>query len=695
MPDSHEMSHSPQPQAGDLNEPQRMRLKTSCQYMDKLLGDIEQILHAAASRSPFPRYIVDMSPSQIRVMEDYIGRIRAQLLRTIAWQHMAPDAPNIRATFAILTHLSFVDIAVEELRPQHMKGSGAVPPEAVDELNGVVFELRSLLTEAERFLKQEQVTDLAERLKKLEANGADVSLLQRIEQIVTRHGLVEFRSRLATLTARLSDESFEVAVFGRVSAGKSSLLNALLETSVLPVGIMPITAVPTRIRYGEQLAAGVAFGDGQQKDVTIEELATLVTELGNPGNLKNIVRAVIEIPSPRLEGGIMLVDTPGLGSLAKRGAAETLAYLPSCDLALLLIDAGATLTEEDLGTLRLLYEAGIPSLVLLSKADLLASGDLHRAVTYIEEQIQHDLKLNLHVHAVSSLPSHKIMLDHFYERELLPRFEQARALKTASVARKIGALREAVLAALKVSLAQLDRKQSAPGAEDATLETELRTLTGQIGEQRQQLSRTFREMGERPSVVLEQMTEKALAWSHNQEQKQVPALLLAEWAHDAVWNLVHSPIEQLRSIGQHAVDALQSIAGQLGGVDAPSRQDFELLLRDMPRFEMASLPAEISIGRWSLLGQTVLRSRIRAQIEENIGEVLSHELRLYGLSLSDWSEHVVDRIQVFLNSYADTYRALLQRRSGVAGQTAQPDKLKQDIDQLERYTPGTTDPTQK
>ena len=71
------------------------------------------------------------------------------------------------------------------------------------------------------------------------------------------------------------------------------------------------------------------------------------------------------------------MDTPGLGSLAKRGAAETLAYLPSCDLALLLIHAGARLNDEDIGTLRLLYEAGIPALVLLSKSDLLANDDLH------------------------------------------------------------------------------------------------------------------------------------------------------------------------------------------------------------------------------------------------------------------------------------------------------------------------------
>ena len=174
----------------------------------------------------------------------------------------------------------------------------------------------------------------------------------------------------------------------------------------MPVGVNPITAVPTRLRYGSNLRAEVTYASGRNEEVSIDEFRSLVSEAGNPGNQRNVARAVVEIPSSRLSQGIVLVDTPGLGSLARRGAVETMAYLPACDLAILLIDAGATLNDEDIGTLRLLYEGGIPAIVLLSKADLFADADLVRVAGYIETQVQNELGLKVHIQPVSALTDH-------------------------------------------------------------------------------------------------------------------------------------------------------------------------------------------------------------------------------------------------------------------------------------------------
>lgn len=140
---------------GKLNDAQQRRLSITCKYIDSLLCDMEHALHSATSQSPFPRYVVDITPAQAHVIEDHITHLRSQLLRTLAWQHMKPELPEIPVTRSLLTDLGFVDIAIEELKPRYMRGCGAVPEDAVEGLNGVINELRSMAGSMERYLRQE------------------------------------------------------------------------------------------------------------------------------------------------------------------------------------------------------------------------------------------------------------------------------------------------------------------------------------------------------------------------------------------------------------------------------------------------------------------------------------------------------------------------------------------------------------
>jgi hypothetical protein len=140
---------------GELNAVQKRRLGATCKYIDGLLTDIEHALHAAESESPFPHYVVDVTPAQVRLIEEHIRHLRAQLLWALDWQHMKPEPPDIPVSRSVLTDLSFVDVAVEELRPRHMRGCGPVPEDAVDGLNGIVNELRSMLHNITHSIREE------------------------------------------------------------------------------------------------------------------------------------------------------------------------------------------------------------------------------------------------------------------------------------------------------------------------------------------------------------------------------------------------------------------------------------------------------------------------------------------------------------------------------------------------------------
>jgi len=64
------------------------------------------------------------------------------------------------------------------------------------------------------------------------------------------------------LAARVSEGRFYLACIGQFKRGKSTLINALTGEPILPVGFIPVTAVPTVIRFGAHPRARVQGRDG-------------------------------------------------------------------------------------------------------------------------------------------------------------------------------------------------------------------------------------------------------------------------------------------------------------------------------------------------------------------------------------------------------------------------------------------------
>jgi hypothetical protein len=149
--------------APGLNESQARRLLVTCQYIDKILADVEGILNTAASKAAFPRYSPDIIPVQRRTIEDYVSRIRAQLIVVLEVQGISREEPQIPASRAVRVMLGAVDIAVEELKPKYMRGYGEVQESVATELNGIVGELAGLVSRLDRYLSQGAGQDLGDR----------------------------------------------------------------------------------------------------------------------------------------------------------------------------------------------------------------------------------------------------------------------------------------------------------------------------------------------------------------------------------------------------------------------------------------------------------------------------------------------------------------------------------------------------
>jgi hypothetical protein len=148
-----------------LNPNQRQRLLITCKHIDKLLEDIEETMNATASRSVFPGYTPDITPRQRKTIEEYIARIRQQLLQILATQSLAPETPHIAASHAIHVGLTFVEIAIAELAPRYMRGYGPISQEGAADLDEIVTQLQSAVNELHRYMLQPSSGDHQERVQ--------------------------------------------------------------------------------------------------------------------------------------------------------------------------------------------------------------------------------------------------------------------------------------------------------------------------------------------------------------------------------------------------------------------------------------------------------------------------------------------------------------------------------------------------
>jgi hypothetical protein len=123
----------------------------------------------------------------------------------------------------------------------------------------------------------------------------------------------------------------------------------------------------------------------------------------------------------------------------------------------------------------------------------------------------------------------------------------------------------------------------------------------------------------------------------------------------------------------------------MGRTDVPASDELDALLRDLPRFELATLPEDINIKSWMFLGNHFARSRISNVLQKSIGQLLKQELRLYGNALSQWSSQFVSKMVLLVSSYTDAYRVQLQRINGTSEDTIDAPQLEQDLVLLKNW----------
>lgn len=208
----------------------------------------------------------------------------------------------------------------------------------------------------------------------------------------------------AELLSRIARDRFNLVTVGRFSRGKSSLMNALLGASFLPMGIVPLTSVITIVKYGSETRATLCYpGTNLFMDIPLTELPRHITERGNPGNREGISHVEIDVPAGLLRYGFRLIDTPGLGSSIAENTQTTQAFLKEADAFLLVTGFDAPLATEELAILHEARSAGIRTFLVVNKQDLLADDDRGTVLDHINSRLGAEGLNGVDIYAISAL----------------------------------------------------------------------------------------------------------------------------------------------------------------------------------------------------------------------------------------------------------------------------------------------------
>lgn len=199
----------------------------------------------------------------------------------------------------------------------------------------------------------------------------------------------ELSQRAGTLQARLRERQLHLAVLGQFKRGKSTLINALLGDPLLPDGVLPVTAVPIFLYAGPEPHLEIYRGSSQNPEShAISALPDFVTEQGNPQNRKDVSRVNLYYPAPLLQKSIILIDTPGIGSIHENNTETTLRFLPRCDAAILVFSADPPITATEVEFIRALQPHIAHAFFVLNKVDYLAPEEVTRAVQFLQDALK-------------------------------------------------------------------------------------------------------------------------------------------------------------------------------------------------------------------------------------------------------------------------------------------------------------------
>lgn len=209
------------------------------------------------------------------------------------------------------------------------------------------------------------------------------------------------RTALDEAVRRAQAGRVRVLVLGEAKRGKSTLVNTLFGADLLPTGALPLTSAATVVTAGPQTSAEVRYLDGRTSLIRLAEVGGLVSQRGNPDNVKGVDRVLITAPCRHLPEGTEVVDTPGTGSIHDANSAESARAHATVDLAVVVVSADPPVSAAEVALVADVMATASAAALVVNKTDLVDPRDVPEIVEFTRHAVTRVLDVDVPVFPMS------------------------------------------------------------------------------------------------------------------------------------------------------------------------------------------------------------------------------------------------------------------------------------------------------
>jgi len=211
---------------------------------------------------------------------------------------------------------------------------------------------------------------------------------EQVQEISNEIDSESIKKLAGNIKEKIEKDALYLVVLGQFKRGKSTLINYMLGANLLPTGVLPLTSVITKIYYSPEVKVNVIFESGVKKEIPVDELDLYCTEKGNPKNQKGVDTIEIGYPFDFLNKDVVIVDTPGIGSVYQHNTDVTYKFIDRSDAVVFVLSVDPPITEIEKQFLLKIAENVHKIFFVINKSDLTRKNEIEEIVNFTTNVIK-------------------------------------------------------------------------------------------------------------------------------------------------------------------------------------------------------------------------------------------------------------------------------------------------------------------